>query len=71
MPRFPTLYAAVISLMLLLCSPAPLFASDPVEVEVTGVEGPAQKNVEDALALPFGLVRDGKVDRLWLDRFAH
>jgi translocation and assembly module TamA len=49
----------------------PLFASDPVEVEVTGVEGPALKNVEEALALPFGLVRDGKVDRLWLDRFAH
>jgi translocation and assembly module TamA len=71
MAKLLPLYAATASLLLLLCHPAPLFAADPVEVEVTGVEEGALKNVKDALALPYGLVRDGKVDRLWLDRFAH
>ena len=37
---------------------------------MTGVEGDALKNVQEALTLPYGLVRDGKVDRLWLERFA-
>lgn len=60
----------IAGLLLLLCCPATLLAADPVEVEVTGVEGAAQKNVREALALPNGLVRDGKVDRLWLERFA-
>ena len=71
MTRFAPLFIAVICLVLLLGSAAPLFAADPVEVEVTGVEGDAADNVKGALALPYGLVRDGKVDRLWLDRFAH
>jgi translocation and assembly module TamA len=70
MPRFASPYVAVACLVLLLSAPVPLFAADPVELEVTGVEGDARKNVRDALALPYGLVRDGKVDRLWLDRFA-
>ncbi len=68
--RFLPLYAAIACLMLLLCRAAPLFAADPVKVEVTGVEGDAEKNVKEALTLPYGLVRDGKVDRLWLERFA-
>ena len=62
----PLLFGAA----LLLSSPQALHAADPVAIEVTGVEGAAQKNVSEALALPPGLVRDGKVDRLWLDRFA-
>ena len=70
MSRSAAIYLAVGCLVLLLWSPTALFAADPVEVEVTGVEGDALKNVRDALALPYGLVRDGKVDRLWLDRFA-
>jgi translocation and assembly module TamA len=56
--------------LFLLCPPA-LFAADPVEVEVTGVEGAPLENVQKALALPYGMVRDGKVDRLWLERFAN
>jgi translocation and assembly module TamA len=48
---------------------APVLAADQVEVEVTGIEGDARKNVLQALTLPNGLVRDGKVDRLWLERF--
>jgi translocation and assembly module TamA len=45
-------------------------AAEPVEIVVSGIEGDALKNVQSALVLPVGLVRDGIVDRLWLDRFA-
>jgi translocation and assembly module TamA len=48
----------------------PLYAAEPVEIVVTGVEGEALKNVQETLVLPAGLVRDGTVDRLWLERFA-
>ena len=68
--RFRPLSGAVACLLLLLCCAAPLWAADPVRVEVTGVEGEALHNVQEALTLPNGLVRDGKVDRLWLERFA-
>src|SRR6185369_15485416 len=44
-------------------------AAEPVEVVVEGVEGDALKNVREALALPAGLVRDGKADKLWLQHF--
>lgn len=69
MARFLPTYTAIATLLLLLCCAAPLFAADPVDIEVTGVEGDALKNVEEALALPYGLVQKEKVDRLWLDRF--
>jgi len=70
MARFLPIYTAILCLGFLLCGAAPLFAADPVEVVVTGVEGDPLENAQKALALPHGLVRDGKVDRLWLDRFA-
>ena len=70
MLRFPATFVLLACTVLLLGWSAPLRAADPVELEVTGVEGAAEKNVNEALALPTGLVRDGKVDRLWLDRFA-
>ena len=70
MPKMLLSYIALASLLIVFSLSAPAFAADPVEVEISGVEGPALKNVEDALVLPYGLVRDGKVDRLWLDRFA-
>jgi translocation and assembly module TamA len=44
-------------------------AAEPIEIVIEGVEGDARKNVLEALALPYGLVKDGKVDRLWLERF--
>ena len=50
---------------------APLLAAEPVEIAVSGVEGDVRKNVEEALALPSGVVREGTVDRLWLERYAH
>jgi translocation and assembly module TamA len=46
-----------------------LSAVEPVEVVVEGIEGDALKNVREALALPYGLVREGGVDRQWLERF--
>ncbi|KAF0215560.1 MAG: outer membrane [Geobacteraceae bacterium] len=45
-------------------------AAEPVEVVVEGVEGEALTNVREALTLPYGLVREGEVNRLWLDHFA-
>ena len=68
--RFPFLLTLLACGALLLGSPTSLHAASPVELEVKGVEGAAEKNVREALALPTGLVRDGKVDRFWLDRFA-
>lgn len=40
-----------------------------VSVEVQGVEGAALDNVLAVLELPPGLVRDGRVNELWLRRF--
>jgi len=48
----------------------PLHAAEPVEIVVTGIEGDALKNVQDTLVLPAGFVREGTVDRIWLERFA-
>jgi translocation and assembly module TamA len=41
-----------------------------VEIVVSGIKGDALKNVQESLALPAGLVREGTVDQLWLERFA-
>jgi translocation and assembly module TamA len=54
---------------LLICLASPLPAAEPVAVILEGIEGDVLKNVREALVLPYGLVRDGKVDRLWLERF--
>jgi len=61
---------AALAFLLLMLAAGPLCAAEPVEVEVSGIEGAPLKNLQEVLALPYGLVRDGKVDRLWLDRFA-
>ena len=44
-------------------------AGEPVEVVVEGLEGEVLKNVRTALTLPADLVKEGKVDLLWLTRF--
>jgi translocation and assembly module TamA len=56
--------------LLISAVPAHLLAAEPVEVRVEGLDGDPLKNVEAALALPPGLIRDGKVDRLWLEHFS-
>ncbi|OGU14200.1 MAG: hypothetical protein A2076_01910 [Geobacteraceae bacterium GWC2_53_11] len=64
------MYAAGALLLLLLLSVRPLHAAEPVQIVISGIEGEAMKNVQESLALPSGLEHEGKVDRLWLDRFA-
>ena len=64
------LCAALIFAVLLICPAPSLPAAESVAVSVEGIEGDALKNVQAALVLPSGLVRDGKVDRLWLERFS-
>jgi translocation and assembly module TamA len=70
-PRHGIIFPALAYLMLLWLTPAiPLHAAEPVELVITGIEGDSLKNVQDTLVLPVGLVSEGTVDRLWLERFA-
>jgi translocation and assembly module TamA len=55
----------------LLLDGNPVRAEETVTVSVAGIEGPALENVQIALALPPGLVRNGAVDSRWLERFSH
>jgi translocation and assembly module TamA len=55
--------------LLLVVTAFPLPAAEPVTIVVEGLEGEVLKNAREALVLPSGLVREGKVDRLWLERF--
>jgi translocation and assembly module TamA len=63
-------YIAFVGILWLLGLTTAATAADPVEIVVDGIEGAALTNVQEALALPAGLVSNGKVDRLWLERFA-
>jgi translocation and assembly module TamA len=45
------------------------WSADPIQVSVEGVDGDMLENVEAALLIPPGFVRDGKVDLLWLRLF--
>jgi translocation and assembly module TamA len=67
--RNRTLIAVLGVLLLLSLIPLRSAYSAPVQVVITGVEGALRENVEAALALPPGLVREGRVDRRWLERF--
>jgi translocation and assembly module TamA len=69
-PRHGTIYAALACLVLWLSLAVPLHAAETVETVITGIEGDELKNVKESLVLPAGLVREGWVDRLWLERFA-
>jgi translocation and assembly module TamA len=69
-PRHGAIHAALAFLVLWLAMAVPLHAAEPVEIVVTGIEGGALKNVQETLVLPAGLVREGAVDRTWLERFA-
>lgn len=53
-------------LLLCFCATA-LRAAEPVSFRVEGLEGKALENVQAALAPPSGLVRNGKVEKPWLD----
>lgn len=68
--RCGIIHSSLACLVLCLFLALPSNAAEPVEIVVTGIEGDAQKNIQESLLLPVGLVREGKVDRLWLERFA-
>jgi len=70
MPRFGVFTAVPVGMALLVCLASVTLAAEPVKIVVEGVTGDALKNVQETLALPYGLVHEGKVDRLWLERFA-
>jgi translocation and assembly module TamA len=61
--------ALLLTLLLLLLPGATAIAADPLEVVVTGVEEAALDNVRAALVLPPDLVRNSRVEPLWLERF--
>jgi translocation and assembly module TamA len=50
-------------------SPCRALAAEPLRLEIEGVAGEALANVRAALAFPPGLVKNGTVDRRWLERF--
>jgi translocation and assembly module TamA len=54
---------------ILLVMPATSSAADPLEIVIKGLEGELLENVKAALAVPPGLVQNGKVDELWAERF--
>jgi translocation and assembly module TamA len=56
--------------MLPFCLITMLFAAEePVQVIVEGIAGIERSNVEAALVVPAGLVKEGTVDKRWLERF--
>lgn len=70
-PRKQPKFLLVLSLLVLraFLGSAPLSAAEPVQVIVQGIEGDILANVSAALALPPGVVKDGKVNIPWLERF--
>lgn len=58
-----------ILLLFFILNPSALWAAEPIEIQVEGLEGEELKNVRAALALPPGLVRDGKIDERLLEHF--
>ena len=66
----PLLRSLCLAVILSAGVTSPLLAAEPVEVRVKGIEGEVLKNVVAALSPPDGLLRDGKVDRPWLDHYA-
>lgn len=69
-PRSEIIYAACALLLIWLAFAQPLLAAETVELVVTGIAGAELKNVQEMLVLPPGLIREGVVDKLWLERFA-
>lgn len=62
-------WVGLLALLLVLFLAGTALAAEPLKIIVSGIEGEALANVEKALVLPPGLVRDGRVDTLWLERF--
>jgi translocation and assembly module TamA len=63
------LFLGWLLVLIFLSTAGPALAADPLRLQVEGVDGEALANVQAALAFPPGLVKNGTVDRRWLDRF--
>jgi translocation and assembly module TamA len=46
-----------------------VWAAEPLDIEIVGIDGDLRENVSAALAPPPGLIRDGVLDVLWLEHF--
>lgn len=66
---FVSILTLFFSVYLLLPGPERLYAAEPLEIVVEGIEGELLENVKTALTIPDGLVEDGKVNVLWLEYF--
>lgn len=64
-PLIPVLGLAI----LLSFAPLPIRAEGPVQIFIEGIEGDELKNVTSTLTLPSGLIKDGVVNKRWLERF--
>lgn len=56
-------------LIFLLVSTFHLFAEETAEVVIRGLEGELLENVKNSLIIPEDMVKDGKLNLLWLDHF--
>ena len=67
--KYSSLFIVCFCTFLLLSCSGLLFAAGPLEVVVEGIEGDALANVTAALAVPEGLVEEGKVNVQGLEYF--
>ncbi len=67
--KFLSLFVLFLALFVLFLPAEAGAASESVKVVVEGLSGNEKANVEAALAVPPALIQEGKVDRLWLERF--
>ena len=63
------LLKCLIPCLMVLLVTSLIWAAEPVEVTVSGLEGEELKNVQTALAVPPGLVKKDRIDEAWLDHF--
>jgi len=66
--RLPA-WILLLAVVLLAVASTAASAAESVRVVVEGLSGKELANVEAALAVPPALIREGRVDRLWLERF--
>ena len=69
LPIFRLKTCALLSLLTISLAASVFASPSAVAVKVSGLAGQEKQNVEAALGLPPGIVRDGQVDYRWLQRF--
>jgi translocation and assembly module TamA len=70
MKRYSTILSALLGLLLLSLVAVPqVVAESTLELQILGVSDSALANVTEALQPPAGLISDGKLNTLWLNRY--